>query len=408
MQIFVNTNYDFVRYRNRVMLVSLLLIVAGLVTYLTRGINMGIDFSGGATVILKFREQVPIGPLRSDLPDATIQQYGRPAENSVLIRLPQQKREGDYAGQVVEQLNKKLNPENVSKHDLNYQGSDRLASVLLQADPDVKGSNPAAVQYYNDLADRIINRRSELGIFTSMSQVTGVAGVTPRVAAVIQDQTFLGRFNLLNQETVGPQVGHELQQKAIWAIVLSTLAMSIYIVVRFEQGLIFGAAGLACIVHDVLVAMSFLVLMRLEFSLNVVAALLTIVGYSINDNVVMYDRVRENRRKAPKGSTLTLADHLNKAINDTLSRTVLTAGSVFLVLLALLIFGGEVIRDFAWILLIGVVSGTFSTLFLVPAVSVAWENYANRKRNVSGGKGSGGKTVRAEIPRSDARQRRAS
>jgi len=378
MQIFVNSNYDFVKWRFRALTVSLLIIGAGLVTYLTQGVRMGIDFSGGANVVLKFKEAVPLQDLRSQLPAATIQQYGKTADNSALIRLPKQAGEGDYAGAVVEKLYRSINPESASKHDLNYYGSDRLAAILKQADPDVKGTNPAAIQYYDQLADRVISRRSELGLFTSMNQVTGVNGVSTAAAKVINERAFLGRFTLLSQETVGPQVGKELQQKAFWAVILSTLAMAIYITIRFEQGLIFGVAGLACIVHDVLVALAFLVMLRLEFSLNVVAALLTIVGYSINDNVVMYDRVRENRRKA-KGSGLTIGDHLNRAINDTLSRTVLTAGSVFLVLLALLIFGGEVIRDFAWILIIGVVAGTFSTLFMVPAVSVAWERWQSKK-----------------------------
>ena len=378
MQIFVNSNYDFVKWRFRALMVSLLVIAAGFVTYLVKGVPMGIDFRGGANIVLKFKEAVPLQDLRAQLPAATIQQYGKTADNSVLIRLPKQAGEGDYAGVVVDKLYRSMNPESASKHDLNYYGSDRLAAVLKQADPDVKGTNPAAIQYYDLLADRVISRRSELGLFNSRSQVTSVSGVSTAAAKVINERAFLGRFTLLSQETVGPQVGKELQQKAFWAIILSTLAMAIYITIRFEQGLIFGVAGLACIVHDVFVALAFLVMLRLEFSLNVVAALLTIVGYSINDNVVMYDRVRENRRKA-KGTGLTIGDHLNRAINDTLSRTVLTAGSVFLVLLSLLIFGGEVIRDFAWILMIGVVAGTFSTLFMVPAVSVAWERWQSKK-----------------------------
>ncbi|MBK5260885.1 MAG: protein translocase subunit SecF [Thermoanaerobaculia bacterium] len=400
MQIFVNSTYDFAKWRIRALILSLVVIAAGIFTYITKGLPLGIDFAGGANIILKFREQLPLQQLRSILPDATIQQYGPAAENSVLIRLPQKGVEGDYAGQVVDELTRRLNPESASKHDLNYLGSDRLASLMMQADPDSRGSNPAAVQHYDQLADRIIAKRSDIGIFTNMNQVTAVPGVTTGVAKVINERAFLGRFNLLNQETVGPQVGSELQRKAMWAIVLSSLAMAIYIAVRFEQGLVFGVAGLACIVHDVLIALSFLVMMRLEFSLNVVAALLTIVGYSINDNVVMYDRVRENRRKSK--TQRSVGEHLNKAINDTLSRTVLTAGSVFLVLLALLIFGGEVIRDFAWILLIGVVSGTFSTLFVVPAVSIAWENWQNRNRPAA--------KVRVESVRNDvtARTRKAS
>ncbi len=375
MQIFVNPNYNFVRWRLYWFAFSVLFIAAGAAIFFTKGIDLGIDFSGGANIILRFRDQVPLQDLRSQLPDATIQQYDKPEKRSVLIRLPQLHREGDYAGSVVAELYRKLNTESANKHDLNYFGSDRLASLLKQVDPDAKGTNIEAQRYYNTLAEGIIAKRSELGIFSSMSQVTGIPGVTPRIAQLLNEKCFLGRFNVLSQETVGPQVGKELQQKALWAIILSALAMGVYISFRFD--LMFGVSAVACIVHDVLVSLAFLLMMRLEFSLNIVAALLTIVGYSINDTVVMYDRVRENRRKIKK--PMTLAEELNLAMNQTLSRTILTSGSVFLVLLALIAFGGNVIRGFAWILMIGVVSGTYSTISIVPAVALWWEKLTGRK-----------------------------
>jgi preprotein translocase subunit SecF len=374
MRIFDNPNYDFIKYRWHAVVISSIIIAVGLGVFLTRGINLGIDFAGGANITLKFRETVPLDQLRSTLPAATIQQYGRTTDNAVLIRLPQAKGEGDYAGDTVAQLHRTMNPEAGTKHDLNYLGSDRLASLLMQADPDSKGTNPAAVQYYNGIADSVINRRSELGIFTSMQQA--VQGTSAGVARVINERAFLGRFNVLNQETVGPQVGREFQQKAIWAIVLSSLAMGIYIWLRFD--FVFGISAMICILHDVLIAMAFLLLLNLEFSLNVVAAILTIVGYSVNDTVVTYDRVRENRRKIKK--PMGLPEHLNLAMNQTLSRTILTSGTVFLVLLAMLAFGGEVIRGFSWILTIGVISGTYSTLLIVPAVAVAWDRWNQRRR----------------------------
>jgi len=373
MQIFVNPNYNFVRWRLLWIALSLLFIIAGAGIFFTRGIEMGIDFSGGANIILKFREAVPLAALRSDLPGATIQQYGKTEERSVLIRLPQLHREGDYAGTVVAGLFRKLNPEGATRHDLNYYGTDRLAALLKENDPEKKGTGVDAQKYYNSVAERIIAKRSELGIFTSMSQVT--SNVSPAIASLIADKAYLGRFNVLGQETVGPQVGKELQQKAIWAVVLASIAMGIYIALRFD--LMFGVSAVANIIHDVLVALAFMAMMRLEFSLNIVAALLTIVGYSINDTVVMYDRVRENRRKIKK--PMTLADELNLAMNQTLSRTVLTSGSVFLVLISLILFGGNVIRGFAWILMIGVISGTYSTVTIVPAVAMWWEKLTGRK-----------------------------
>jgi preprotein translocase subunit SecF len=396
MRIFDNPNYDFVKYRWPAVIFSLLLMAVGLGVFLTRGVNLGVDFAGGANIILKFKEPVPLGELRSKLSDATIQQYGKTQDNSVLIRLPQQKKEGDYAGAVVERLHTELNPESAQKHDLNYLGSERLASLLIQADPDHRGSNPAATAEYNRVAKSVIEKRSSVGIFTSMNQVT--QNLTAPVSKLLEERAFPGRFNVLNQETVGPQVGKQLQQKAIWAILLSSLAMGLYIWMRFDIG--FGVAAIACIVHDVLIAMTFLLLLNLEFSLNVVAALLTIVGYSINDNVVMYDRVRENKRKSKK--PMNLGEHLNLAMNQTLSRTILTAGSVFLVLLALLAFGGEVIRSFAWILTIGVITGTYSTLLIVPAVAVMWDKFAAKRPAKA--------TARVEAPREEParKTRRAS
>ncbi|HUR80513.1 MAG TPA: protein translocase subunit SecF [Thermoanaerobaculia bacterium] len=402
MRIFDNPNFDFIKYRWHAVIFSLLLISVGLVWFVTKGINLGIDFAGGANIILKFQGDPPIAQLRSDLPVATIQQYGQPKDNAVLIRLPKQEKEGDYAGQIVGKLQQDLNANN-PKHDLNFLGTDRLSALLIQADPDNRGSNPAALDYYRGIAKKIIDHRSEIGIFHNMGEATSVPGVTAGIARVLNEKAYLGQFNMLNQETVGPQVGGQLQQKAMWAIILSSLAMGIYIWLRFD--LVFGVAAMLCIVHDVAIAMTFLLLLRLEFSLNVVAAILTIVGYSVNDTVVTYDRVRENKRKIKR--PMSLGDHLNLAMNQTLSRTILTAGSVFLVLLAMLALGGEVIRGFSWILTIGVISGTYSTLLIVPAVVVLWDNWASKRRPATAAARVDTPVVDAPVVR-PARKRRAS
>src|SRR5437763_1509294 len=360
MQIFVNTNYDFVKYRFWAVAFSLAVMAVGAALFAQHGVNWGIDFAGGANIVLKFKGQVPMDRLRADLADASIQQYGKAEENNILIRLPQLRREGDYAGQTVAKLNRDLNPESASgKLDLNFQGRDGLTDLLTKADPDHRhapGIDPRP--YYAKIAEKIINRRSELGLFTTMQQVTSAPGVTVGIARVLNERTFLGAFNVLNQETVGPQVGRELQQKAIWAVILSTLAMGAYLWLRFD--LMFGVAAVVCIIHDVCVSLAFLGMLNGEFSLNIVAALLLIVGYSINDTVVTYDRVRENRRKLKQRATLQ--DQLNLAMNQTLSRTILTSGSVVIVLIALLLFGGKVIHEFAWILLLAVLAGTSLTV----------------------------------------------
>jgi len=144
----------------------------------------------------------------------------------------------------------------------------------------------------------------------------------------------------------------------------------------------FGVSAIVCIVHDVAVSIAFLGMIYGEVSLNIVAALLLIVGFSINDTVVMYDRVRENKRKLK--TRMTFEEQLNLAMNQTLSRTILTSGSVVVVLIALLLFGGKVIHEFAWILLIGVLAGTYSTITIVPAVAIAWNKLTGRTHDIAG------------------------
>jgi preprotein translocase subunit SecF len=405
MQIFVNTKYDFIKWRMAAVAFSVVWILAGAAFYLKNGINWGIDFAGGASIILKFKDKVPMDRLRADLGDASIQQYGKTDENSALIRLPQLGREGDYAGATVEKLRKDLNPEaaDPNKLDLNFYGHARIYDLLGTSDPDAKGTNDAAKKYYSDVAQNIMNRRSELGIFTNMSQVSTAPGVTANDMKVLNERAYVGVFNPLNQETVGPQVGRELQMKAIWAVVLSTLAMGAYLWLRFD--LMFGFSAIVCIVHDVLVSLAFLFMIHGEFSLNIVAALLLVVGYSINDTVVTYDRVRENRRRLKQ--RMTLEEQLNLGVNQTLSRTILTSGSVVIVLIALILFGGKVIHEFAWILLIGVLAGTYSTVTIVPAVAIAWNNLTGRKHDIAG---PAARSARIEEPRSEAptpRKRRA-
>lgn len=381
MQIFVNTKYGFVKWRFAAVAFSVVWILLGVAFFLKRGINWGIDFAGGASIVLKFKDAVPFDRLRAELTDGSIQQYGKAEDHAVLIRLPQQKGESDFAGLVVEKLHRDLNPAaSAGKFDLNYHGRDALTDLVTLADPDNKGTRPDARQYYANVAQANINRRSELGLFTNMSQVTSVPAMTTGIARVLNEKTFLGSFNVLNQETVGPQVGKELQNKAIFAIIFSTIAMGVYLWLRFD--LMFGVSAVVCIIHDVIVSVAFLGMINGEVSLNIVAALLLIVGFSINDTVVMYDRVRENKRKLK--TRMSFEEQLNLAMNQTLSRTILTSGTVVIVLIALLLFGGKVIHEFAWILLIGVLAGTYSTLTIVPAVAIAWNRFTGRTHDMAG------------------------
>jgi preprotein translocase subunit SecF len=189
-------------------------------------------------------------------------------------------------------------------------------------------------------------------------------------------ESFKGKseFEVLRVESVGPRVGKDLRQRAVLAVLAATVVMGIYIAVRFEPR--FGVGAAVALLHDVMVAVGALSFTRMEFDLTTVAALLTIVGYSVNDTVVVSDRIRENMRKNRREP---LASVVNRSINETLSRTILTGGTVFLVLLALFFLGGEIIHGFAFTLLVGVIVGTYSSIYVASPI-VLYLNFKPRGR----------------------------
>ena len=196
--------------------------------------------------------------------------------------------------------------------------------------------------------------------------------VTQSVQAALV-QAGLGNVEIRRVEFVGPQVGKDLQLQALSAVGLGAAGILIYIAFRFD--LVGGIAAILATFHDVLISLSALSLTNREMSLPVLAALLTIVGYSVNDTIVAYDRLRENRGKAAKRGT-PLADLMNEAINQTLSRTVLTSLTVFMTTTVLFAFGGKVLEDFAFMLSVGVITGTFSTIYIAGSVIVDWDLWA--------------------------------
>jgi preprotein translocase subunit SecF len=178
-------------------------------------------------------------------------------------------------------------------------------------------------------------------------------------------------------ELVGPKVGKDLKERALWATGLSFLAMLIYVALRFHE-FAYGLGGIAALVHDILITFGAISILRLEFSLSLLAVILTIIGFSINDTIVIFDRVRENIKKLRKDDLPTI---FNISINETLGRTILTSGTVMMVILILLFFGGPVIHDFALAMVIGLISGTYSTVYIASPVVLLWEkNVSGRKR----------------------------
>jgi preprotein translocase subunit SecF len=201
-----------------------------------------------------------------------------------------------------------------------------------------------------------------------MNELKGVAD--PAVVASLQDNFFLSDYGVRNVEIVGPQVGQQLRKQAVLATLYSLLGMLVYLAFRFEW--IYGVAAVLTVFHDTLITVGAFSLLNWEISLTVIAAILTLVGYSNNDTIVVFDRIRENIKLLRRDR---LADIVNKSINQTLSRTILTAGLTFLTVLALFLFGGEVLKGFSFALVIGILIGTYSSIAIAAPILVAYQDW---------------------------------
>ena len=300
MRIFTNTAYNFTRWRWHAIAVSFVIIVVGIGTIVSRGgLPVGIDFSGGTIVVVKFDQDVTEDQVRQAVDpipgEEVVQQYGDPTDREWLVRLA-------------------------------------LADAAAGA-----GLEQGAQQILDAIRD---------------------AG--------------LPTFELLSREIVGPIIGADLQRRGIYATLASIFAIALYIAFRFRISFALGAV--IAVFHDIAVTVAFLVFFGFDLTLNIVAALLTITGYSVNDTIVIFDRVRENLRSMRRDSL----DHVvNTSVNQTLSRTVITSGTTFVAVLALYLFGGEVLRGFAFTMLVGVISGTYSTVFIASSIAII---LGNRKR----------------------------
>ena len=290
---FKTPRIDFVGRRWQAFGLSALVVVAGIVVLFTRGgLPLGIDFSGGSLIVLQFEQPAGEGAVRDALAsveEKVVQQYGDPAANEVLVRLP-------------------------------------------MAGPEVGASLEAGA---NEVVDAL--RSSSLG-----------------------------EFEVISQELVGPVIGQELQRRGVNAFVFAMAGILVYIGLRFRFS--FAVGAIVAVVHDIAITLSLLTFFRYELSLNVVAAMLTITGYSVNDSIVVFDRVRENLRVMRRDAFPHL---VNTSINQTLARTVITSGTTGVAVLALFVLGGEVLRGFAFTMLVGVISGTYSTIFVAAMIAIA-------------------------------------
>jgi preprotein translocase subunit SecF len=247
--------------------------------------------------------------------------------------------------------------------DLNNIEERALASLLEPAFPGKGEEN----------ARRIIAVRNESGIIAEFSELQN-AGIGADVVTFLKEKTYLGKLTILSRETVGPQVGKDLRKKAIQATIWALIGMLIYIAFRFK--LAYGVAAIFTLAQDVLITMSIYSFTNREINLPIIAGVLTIVGFSINDTIVIFDRVRENSRLLKRDK---LENIMNTSLNQTLGRTLITSGTLFLTVLALFLFGGQVINDFAFIMLVGTIEGIYSTIYLSCPVVLLWQKLFKTK-----------------------------
>ena len=298
MHLFHKTNIDFLRWRWHAIVLSWVIIIAGVADIATHGIKKGIEFAGGTAVIAEFQTTPSIDAVREALnknypgggQDAVVQNYGDPASHQVMVRVPQ----------------------------VGAESGAQLSTTAKNVEDALRKGN-------------------------------------------------LPMFKVSGTEIVGPAVGEELTQKGLWAFFLSLAGILAYIAFRFQFS--FAVGAVVATLHDVLVTLAFLAFFGYDMTLNVIAAILTVTGYSTNDTIVIFDRVRENMRTHRRDS---IYDVINIALNQTLGRTVITAGTALLSAIALFLFGGEVLHGFAFAMIIGIITGTYSSIFVAAAIVTFW------------------------------------
>ena len=379
MEFFRNPNIDFLSKKWYFLAFSLVFSVAGICSMLFwHGIPLGVDFRGGTLVRVKFTSAPNVNEIRSlmdraGLHSARIQSFGTSGNNEVLIGLAEQETSEAALDrgrtQIINALETRLPS---GKQDLNNASAQTIQAYLLTQDPLHLGTD--AAQRYQQMADAIVRQRDAVqsGVLYSINDLKAV--VPPQVVDSLNQGFALSDFGVRNVDVVGPQVGKQLQNQAKWAIVYSLLGMLVYLWFRFE--LIYGVAAVVACFHDTLITVGAFSLVDKEISLTVIAAILTLVGYSMNDTIVVFDRIRENIKLLRREK---LSDIVNKSINQTLSRTVLTSGLTFLTVLALYLFGGEVLRGFSFALVIGILIGTYSSIAVAAPMLVAYQDWRTRR-----------------------------
>ena len=389
MEFFRNPNIDFLGKKWYFLAFSLVFSIAGLCSMLFwHHIPYGIDFRGGTVVEVKFAQAPDLNAIRASMDRAGLHHariQSLTGTTEVLIDLALQETSEQALDQGKTQIINALET-NVpaGKQDLNNTSNLTLTNYLMDKDPLHAGTD--ASQRYAAQSQAIIDYKDKTkgGVLGSLDDLRGVAD--PAVVASIQDGFFVSNFAIRNVDIVGPQVGSQLKRQALLAIAYSLGGMLIYLAFRFEW--IYGVAAVITVFHDTLITVGAFSLLNKDISLTVIAAILTLVGYSNNDTIVVFDRIRENLKLMRREK---LSDIVNRSINQTLSRTILTAGLTFLTVLALYLFGGEVLNGFSLALVIGILIGTYSSIAIAAPILVAYQDWRSERGKAMG---PGGKQFR--------------
>jgi preprotein translocase subunit SecF len=391
MEFFKQANINWMgRAKYFFALSGFLLLIGGASLATKGGLRYGIDFKGGTLVTVRFAQPPNVDKIRSGLAaqglgTSEIQKIVGANEVQIGIEQKGQGEEALDAGKatILKALSATFVSDTGNRPDFNVATPSTLAQILSQQDPLALGTN--AGDRYTQLARRLTDFRDKdrSGLLTNFDDLRGVEGVTPGILATLKGNFALGLFTIRNVEIVGPKVGAQLRRQAVYVTLYALAGMLVYIAFRFEW--VYGAAAVLAVFHDVLITLGFFSILNFEVSLTVIAALLTLVGYSMNDTIVIFDRIRENSRLMRKDA---FADVVNRSINQTLSRTILTSGLTFLTVLVLFLLGGEVLRAFSFALVVGIVVGTYSSFGIAAPIVVAWNRW--RGQRVAGVKAGGG------------------
>ena len=372
MRILGETNIDFIRWRKIAFIISGVFIAISVTSLVIKGgPKLGLDFTGGIEVHLQFEKSPSIGDIRSALSkiglgSAIIQRYGSKGENTVLVRYHLEKISEKIASRIMDYREKKGKFTSLEElkeiRGIEEIGYENLTGIFTLKEEE---------------GNKINLNKADRETIVSVIQGINSQHMADKIQKAVEKK--LGKenpFKVISVNLIGPKVSKELQRSAISAILFALIAMLVYIGWRFEFRFAIGAV--VALIHDIFISIGALSLGNFELTLPVIAALLTIVGYSLNDTIVIYDRIRENMKTFRKGRAL-LKKILNLSINQSLSRTLITSLTTLFVVVVLFIWGGEPLRAFTFTLLIGVIVGTYSSDFIATPVVYAWSKRSYKR-----------------------------